>query len=209
MLGITPDAANRALSIEPHLPAEWNSLTANNIVVGRERVHMSVRRSVGKYQITLRREGGPGALFVRLAPALPLGSELERIRVDDHDAPVHSDATAHDVHAVVELQLTGSSEIEIDYNGGIEVLAPAERVEIGDASTEFKVIDFTRVQRDYLLTVDGPAGSTSMLVLRAETRVRSVVGAELIEQVGERLVLRIRLPAARSAITRREVRLRT
>lgn len=209
LLGVEADPPNRALALEPHLPADWSTLSVNNIAVGRERVHMTVRRSVGKYQIALRREGSGGPLFVRLAPALPLGSDIERVRVDDHDAPVQSDATAHDVHAVVELQLAGSSEIEIDYSGGIEVLAPPEQVDMGDASSELRVLDFRRSQREYLITTEGPAGSSATLVLRAESRVRSLVGAEIVEQNAERLVVRIRLPVGAAAITRREVRLRT
>jgi hypothetical protein len=209
MIGIEPDAPNRALSIEPHLPAEWNSLDVTNIAVGGHRVSMSIRRGHGKYEISLRRTGPAAPLFVRLAPALPLGARIEGARINDRDVPTHAEETAHDVHAMIELTLSAAAEIEIEYDGGIEVSAPEETLRLGDPSTALRVLDFRRDGRDYVLLVEGTGTNTYSLELRAETRVRSVTGADLVSQANQRVQLRLQTAAATAQVVRREIRIRT
>ncbi|MEX2281056.1 MAG: GH116 family glycosyl hydrolase [Gemmatimonadota bacterium] len=210
LIGIQADAPNRALSLDPHLPAEWNTLAVSNIPVGAHRVWLTIRRGQGKYEVSLRRTGPAAPLFVRLSPALPLGARVERAKVDDRDVPVQAEQTAHDVHASIEFSLSSAAEVEIEYSGGMEVVTPAESLEIGDRSSALKVLDFRRVGRDYVVLVEGVPTATYTLALRSETRVRSVTGADIIEQVNQRLVLRLRVgTGATSQFTRREIRIRT
>ncbi len=209
LLGVQADAPNRALQLEPHLPAEWNSLEVNNIRVGPHRVSMSIRRGGGKYEISLRRTGPATPLFVRLSPALPLGARVERAQVNDRDVAIHVEETAHDVHAQVELSLSSAAEVEIEYNGGLEVGTVPETLHIGDGSTALKVLDFKQDGRDYVILVEGVPTATYTLGLRAETRVRSVLGADLIEQANQRVVLRLRVGAGTTQFVRREIRLKT
>jgi hypothetical protein len=209
LLGLQVDAPNRALSFEPHLPAEWDTVVINSIRVGRDRVRIGLRREPGHYSISLRRDGTSATLFVRLAPALPLGARVERVRVNDSDAPVQVEETAHDLHAVVEVPLLTDAEVEIEYRGGFEVSMVRPTYEIGDASSTLRVLDFRRDGTDMLVLVEGVPTATYALRLRAETRVRSVTGAEIVEQSNNTLQLRVRFGAAAVPLARREIRLRT
>src|SRR5688500_3856890 len=209
MLGIEVDAPNRALALEPHLPAEWNGVAASGVRVGRERVRFTIRREAGLYAVTLRRETPGQPLFVRFSPALPLGARILHIRVDDRDAPLQLDETPHDVHPVVEVQLASSIEIEIDYEGGMELIATAERLEIGDASTAARLLDFRRDARDYVVTVEGAPGSGHTFAVRGVDRIRTVAGGALVEQGEQRATVRVRMGASEAATVRREVRIRT
>ncbi|MGH7468741.1 MAG: hypothetical protein ACRENP_12355 [Longimicrobiales bacterium] len=209
LLGLQVDAPNRALSLEPHLPAEWGNVTINSIRLGRERISIEIRRDPGHYAIALRREGGGATLFVRLAPALPLGARVERVRVNDSDAPIQVEESAHDLHAVVEVPLIAEAEIEIEYRGGFEVIAGNEPYDIGDPSNTLRVLDFRRDAAELVVLVEGVPAATYLLRLRAETRVRSVTGAEIVEQTGDRLQLRVRFGAAMTPFARREIRIRT
>jgi hypothetical protein len=109
------------------------------------------------------------------------------------------------VHPVVELALAGAATVEIEYTGGLEVLTPAERVEPGDPSEALRVLDFRQVDRNFVATVEGVPGVTYTLALRSGVRVRSVTGAELVEQSAERVQLRVRLPPSSAPFVRREL----
>jgi hypothetical protein len=209
LIGVQTDASNQALLLEPHLPAEWSTLSVNGVAVGAHRVFATIRRGEGRYEVSLRKTGPNTPLFVRLSPALPLGARIERARVNDRDVATQTEETAHDVHAIVELSLSSEAEIEIEYTGGLDVSAPAETIEIGDRSSGLRVLDFLRDGRDYVVLVEGEPAATYTLTFRSEVRVRSVSGADLVDQGGQRLVLRLRIGTAAAAIGRREIRIRT
>jgi hypothetical protein len=207
ILGMEADVPHRALGIEPHLPADWNQLVVDNFRVGRDRISVRLRRDAGVFSVHLRRAGNGAPLSVRLSPALPLGARVERITVNDQDFPVRVDETRHDVHPVVELSLTDEVDVDIDYAGGADIISPAERVDIGQAASALHVIDFTRSGQDYLVEVEGLAGSTYGLQVRTGGRAHGVTGAEVLEQSDQRLSLRLTMPPG-AGFTRREVRFR-
>ena len=209
LIGVQTDASNQALLLEPHLPAEWSTLSVNGVAVGAHRVFATIRRGEGRYEVSLRKTGPNTPLFVRLSPALPLGARIERARVNDRDVATQTEESAHDVHAIVELPLTSAAEVEIEYTGGLEVSAPIETIEIGDQSSGLRVLDFVREGRDYILLVEGQPAATYSLTLRSEVRVRSVSGADIVDQGGQRLVLRLRIGTAAATVGRREIRIRT
>jgi hypothetical protein len=209
LLGLQTDASNRAISIEPHLPADWGEVAVNTIRLGRERLRLVLRRERSHYRVVLRREGRGARLFVRLAPALPLGARVVRIRVNDADAPTQVEQTAHDVHAVAEFHLVSEAEVDIEYSGGIEVLAPSERIEPGDRSRALNVLDFRKDGSDFTILVEGAPSSSYALSLRTGIRVRGVSGADVVAQTSERMQLRIRFDAGVSPFARKEIRIRT
>jgi hypothetical protein len=207
LLGMEADVPHRALAIEPHLPADWNALVIDNVRVGKDRVSVRVRRDAGVYSVHLRRTGSGGPLAVRLSPALPLGARVERITVNEQDFPVRVDETRHDVHAVVELSLVDELDVDIDYAGGADIVAPTERVEVGQGSSVLHIIDFTHQGQDYLVEVEGSAGDAYGLQMRTGARLRVMSGADVLEQTDQRAALRLTMPAG-AGYVRKEVRFR-
>jgi hypothetical protein len=209
LLGVHADARNRALSIEPHLPAEWNEVTVEALRSGRDRINVHIQRGRGRYTIALRRRGSAAPLFVRLGPALPLGATVARVRINDADVPVHVEESAHDIHAVVELQLKDEAEIDIEYSGGMEISAPPDALETGNQATALRVLDFRRDGDTFVILVEGVPTASYLLGLRVESRVRSVSGAQIAEQTGDRLQLRIRFGPGDTPFLRKEIRIAT
>lgn len=208
LVGWQPDAPHHAAALEPHLPAEWTAMRVSNLRIGADRIEAAISREAGTYTINLRRLTSGGPIALRIAPALPLGARLERAVVNDADAPVQTEETAHDLHGVVEVQLVRDAQIEFHYTGGVEVITPVERVEVGSLSHELRVLDFRRDGREYVAVVEGLAGSTYTLQLRSEARVRSVGGSDSFEQSDERVTIDITMPEG-DGFVRKRVRIRT
>lgn len=207
LIGWQTDAPNRAAVLEPHLPPEWNSLRVTDLRLGKDRLEATISRERGVYIVNVRRLTTGAPLALRIAPALPLGAQLERIVVDDTDVIVQSEQSRHDMHATAEVVLTRDVEVAFHYDGGLEVAAAAERVDIGDGSTELRIIDFQKEARAYVLTLEGLAGSQYLVSLRAAGRVRAALGSDSFEQTDERVTVRTTMPAG-TGYVRKSVRIR-
>jgi hypothetical protein len=115
LLGWETDTPNRAVGLEPHLPAGWTNLSARGLVAGSDTLAVSLHREQGVYTIQLRRSRSVPALAVQLSPALPRGARVRGIKANDVDVPVHIDANAYDVHVTIELMLRREATVEIEY----------------------------------------------------------------------------------------------
>jgi hypothetical protein len=115
LVGWETDAANRAAALEPHLPAAWSWLNVRNLAVGDTRVGATIRRDRNSYSIHLHRQTAGPPISMRVAPALPPGTVVRNVTVNERDVPVHIETSAHDVHVIVELSLLQEAQIDIEY----------------------------------------------------------------------------------------------
>lgn len=209
LIGFSADVPNRAISLEPHLPAQWDSLAVSGLRLGSSKLDAVIRRQPGQYSMELRRTGGTGSVFLRAAPALPLGARVQRIMVDDRDVPVQAEESLHDVHATVELSFAEEATITIEYDDGVEIVTPAERARTGEEPA-LKVLDFTRGTRagEYVIEVEGVRDRLYRLELRANQRLAAATGARITSQNDGRVVLSVRIPAGPGMFGRHVIRVR-
>lgn len=209
LFGLEADAPHQALAVEPHLPAEWDSASVESVRAGGSTLAVSITRGAGSYVVNLRRTGGSGRLFVRVAPALPLGAQVARVTVNGRDVQLQVEQTAHDVHALAEVELVDEATVEYEYRGGVEVLAPREDVRVGDAPQSLRILDFRREGRDYVVLVEGRAGAAYDVVLRTDLALRGVQNASAVAGRDGFPRLRVEIPAGTAEYARRELRFRT
>lgn len=114
LVGWDVDAPNRAIAIEPHLPEKWNSLTLSNLKAGTQEIDVVLLRDARTFRIQLRKAGA-APISIRLSPALPRGSRVTSVTVNEADGPIHVEETRHDTHVVVETTLRREVEVEIEY----------------------------------------------------------------------------------------------
>ncbi|HEX6559019.1 MAG TPA: hypothetical protein VF021_06135 [Longimicrobiales bacterium] len=195
LIGWETDAPHRAAALEPHLPADFPEMAVSGLRVGRDRLGVTLARENGVYSISVHRLTAGQPLALRVAPALPLGAHVDRIVVNDQDVPVQSEESLHDVHAVAEVQLLQDAQIEVHYHGGMDVVSTIERVDVGEATHELKILDFRRDGGDYVVTVEGVAASLYTVELRSNLRVRAVTGGASFEQKSNRVIIRTMLPS--------------
>jgi glycogen debranching enzyme len=211
LLGWQPDAPSGRATLAPHLPAEWDSLGAENLAVGASRLSMAVVKEPGVYRLRVRRAGGGAApLALRVAPALPLGATVEAVTVDGTAVPFTVEESPHDVHASFEFALRAAAAVEIRHRGGLEVATPAERLSVGDESGSLRVLDFRREGEEYVLEVEGRAGRTYDLDARpgAGAGVTAVSGGTSTAAPAGLVRLRVAFEDGSAGWVRRQVRIR-
>ena len=114
LIGWDVDAPNRAIAVEPHIPAEWTSVSLTNLRAGMHDVDVSLEREAGVYRIHLSKATNT-PISLRLSPALPLGARVSAVTVNEADAPIQLEETQHDVHVVVDASLRREVTVEIEY----------------------------------------------------------------------------------------------
>lgn len=80
VVGLKQDAERHTLTLAPHLPATWTTLSLSRIRVGQTSVELSLSRTANSLELAVRIEGGP--LDIVFAPALPSGRKITETLVD-------------------------------------------------------------------------------------------------------------------------------
>lgn len=158
LLGIDADAPARRLTLAPHLPADWDSVRVDNVPFGGERIDVRLARDGRGITAELVRETAGGApIAVDFSPALPLGATTS----------LPAERTVGDVHATARGELRDRLTLTVPYAGGWSVVAPEVRPRIGDRSSAVRVLSERLADGRYVLQLEGLAGRTYRLHVRA------------------------------------------
>src|SRR5689334_284414 len=150
LLGIDVDAPAHTLTIAPHLPADWDSLGARNVVVAGAVVDLALRRTADGMRLDLARRGAVFPIDVVFSPAFALAAGA-------------NDATAGDVHVTTRGTLRDSLTLTIHHVGGRSITTPRAAVAIGDRSSAVRVVSERLVNGQYRATLEGRAGRSYRL----------------------------------------------
>lgn len=163
LLGIEVDAPAGAVTIAPHLPAEWDSVRVENVAVGEERLSFTLKRQGRSLTLDVeRRAAGVRPVAVRFAPALPVGSSA--VRADSGVSEVESFPGA--VVASTQLLLRDRARAVIRWTGGWEADVPPAAPRIGDRSSALRITSERMQGSRYHLTLQGRSGQAYELRVR-------------------------------------------
>src|SRR4029450_11042132 len=75
LLGVDVDVPKGRVTLAPHLPPGWDSVTVDTVPVGRGTISFTLRRMSGGMTAVVRRRGPDRSpLELVFSPALPLGA---------------------------------------------------------------------------------------------------------------------------------------
>jgi glycogen debranching enzyme len=207
LLGLSADAPRRRVTLSPHLPAEWDSLSVSGFRVGEAVLNVRMRRTAGGMTIRIARMGGPAEpLVVTAAPALPLGARVTAVRANGGMLQPRLEQTPHDTHAAVEVNLSDSVTVTWTYDGGAELLAPEEPLEVGQPSTSLRILDFRREGTTFVVQLEGLAGREYAVGVRSARAPASVQGAAPAVRSGAIWTLPVTIAGGGVGYHRHEVR---
>lgn len=185
LLGIEPGAAGSELRFAPQLPANWNSVSAQNLSAGTTRVDFTMTRASGQLSVTIDRralKGTAGPLArVILAPAFPLDAVVRGVRVNGHDAKFEIRRTGDIQQAEVVIAEPGANtSVVFTTDDGTDVYQDAVPAAApGDRNAGLRILR-SRAGRDALeLTLEGRTGRAYSLRLRTPRKLGDVSGGEL------------------------------
>jgi hypothetical protein len=166
LLGIDIDVPRGRVTLAPHLPPGWDSVSVDNVPVGRSTISFTLRRMSGGMTAVVRRRGPDRSpLELVFSPALPLGAR-------GSGGGARTSATPGDVHATVSAPITDSSVVEVRYTGGWAIVPPVMPAPIGGRSRAPRVLS-ERINgtgsagHRYVVALEGLSGRRYAFGIRA------------------------------------------
>jgi glycogen debranching enzyme len=180
MLGLDVDAQTRAVTFTPHVPADWRSLSLDNLRVGASTIAFSYQRAPGLLTLEVKRIG-PDCTF-DFDPAFSPRTSVASVEMNGRSLPFHIAATASDQHVAISfplIQTTSTVRIRLKNDFGVSLsnVLPA----LGSASHGLRVLSETWNSSctQLTLSLSGLAGKTYELSIWNPSQVASVKGAKL------------------------------
>jgi glycogen debranching enzyme len=174
LVGWEGDAPNDRVTLAPHFPAIWDSLTIERLPVGSGRYTVRFARTDTSFVSAIERTAGAGVDTLVFGPALPLGAVVRDVRVNGRPTECGSRATGADVHVDCRLPLSDKLSIAVHHTPGWEVVLPPPQPARGERSSGLKLVSQRLAGDTLVLAVEGLAGRTYRLVIRTPRGERTV-----------------------------------
>jgi glycogen debranching enzyme len=174
LVGWESDVPDGRVTLAPHLPPQWDSLTVERLPAGSGRYTVRLARSDTSLTVELTRTAGAGVDSLVFAPALPLGAVLRDVRANGRPVTCAARSTGADEHVNCTLPLAASLAIVVRHSPGWAVLLPAPAPERGARSSSMKLLSQRLAGDTFELRVEGLAGQTYQLDVRTPRGERIV-----------------------------------
>jgi glycogen debranching enzyme len=186
LLGLNVDSVANRIEFAPRLPAAWGSVSLEHIRLSNASVALALRRTPRGLTLTIDNSGAPFQLA--FAPEIPLGARIEGAELEHR--PISAALEDHPQESVAKVLLDaphGKSEMHIDWQGGVSVIAESPPLLTGRPSSGVHVIGVELEGSVLTIAADVPSDRESRLQLQTGWAVVKAEGA-VARPVAEGLV---------------------
>jgi len=198
MMGVKADVAECRVTLAPHIPADWNHFSIDDLRIGADKMSVSYQRTPHTIGLHVHSDGVPGRCTLEFSPSVSLRALIRQVRVNGRKVPFHLSTTPTDQHVNVNIPLSmKTSDVEILLERDFEVGWTPNLPELGGTSSGLHVIsEAWSASRDAMtLLVAGAPGASYEIFANDVRQVASVDGAQIERTVGPAARIRVRLPA--------------
>jgi glycogen debranching enzyme len=198
LLGLQTDVTKCQLDFTPHIPADWNSFSVDNVRLGAMVVNLNYIRTPDTIRLEVQ-SSGTGQCSMKFSPAVSLRARIKQARLNGRPLRFEIQANPSDQHVTVNLPLTGGrNTVEIQVQNNFELGEASKLPALGSTSRSLRVLSESWTpDRDSLSVLfSGASGETYELTARNPGQIRSVEGAQLEAGSSQEAKVRVQLPVA-------------
>ena len=198
LLGLQTDATSCHLDFAPHVPADWNSFSVNNVRLGAVVLNLNYQKTPDNVQLEVQSTGA-GNCSVEFSPAMSLRARITRVQLNGRPLPFHVQTNSSDQHVTMNLPITGNQNtVEIEMKNDFELSESSTAPALGSTSHGLRVLSqsWTPARDSLSLLLSGAAGESYELSAWNPGQIRSVEGAELEKGSAQEAKVRVQLPDA-------------
>lgn len=164
LLGLDIQGAANSIHLTPHLPAEWNQVSIENVRLPHSTLAFTISQSMNDVDLEIRNEGN--ATKILFEPQVPMGAHLLGAEFQGRAITADTEVFSEDEHAKVTLDVpAGISHCHLRLEGGISLILNRPMPHIGDPSTEMKLINLHLQDRTLSIEADlHPHGNATFRV---------------------------------------------
>jgi hypothetical protein len=176
LLGLQVDGVKREIMFAPHLPANWNTATVRNVQLPNAKIDFVWNRTHDGSALEVTNSGDP--IHLAYSPEIPLGSTLKDARWNGKSIRARLEHHDQDEHATLVVELPhGTSQITLEYSGGVSLLLPPVHPRLGDPSHAMKLIRVKLSDSTYTVDAQVDSSQGSNFELRTDRTIAGVHGA--------------------------------
>jgi glycogen debranching enzyme len=182
MFGLAVDMEKHSVTLEPHLPADWNSFALRNVHVGAATLDFEYTRTPDSIELHINRDGGSN-VPIAFNPALSPRATVFSVEMNGRKIPFQIDKHATDQHLIVGASADQqSTTIKISLRDDVGVSYHAELPQLGSPSEGLRILseDWSSSQDELALDISGMPGRAYELFVGNSSELVSVDGAELM-----------------------------
>jgi hypothetical protein len=200
MFGLATDAKAGTVTFAPHLPADWNSLSIDNVRVGENKVQLTLTRSAEGIFMEAVRTAGTGESRIEFRPSISLRATVQKAELNGKPLSFRIESNEEDQHVIVRFPVSeGQDFVRIAVSDDFAVTATAALPPLGSVSTGLRILSETwSASHDQLtLNVSGSVGAQYQLSVWNAAQIDHVDGAEL-KKKPEVSTLTVQIPSSGS-----------
>jgi glycogen debranching enzyme len=181
MLGLEVDAIHHSVKLTPHIPADWERFSVENVRLGKNTLRFGYSRTDEEIVLETGLTSGSEECTVEFRPAISLRTKVQKVELNGKPVPFQVETRGADQHIVVQFSITtGKYVLRIRLLNDFGLSEQSALPALGSVSEGLRVLSETwSASRDQLtLEVSGEAGRQYELVARGLSGDDKLEGAE-------------------------------
>jgi glycogen debranching enzyme len=176
LLGLKIDGTLGRINFSPHLPAEWDHVSVENVHLPHSMLDLSVARTLNDLDLEIRNLGAPTKMLFE--PQIPLGAHLIGAECQDRPIVAGAEVFPEEEQAKLEFEVpSGTSRCRLRFQGGVFVILGHPTPQIGDPSTGMKLTNFALQNKILSIDADVHQGVKAKFRVQTPWKIAGSTGA--------------------------------
>jgi glycogen debranching enzyme len=184
MLGLETDAIHHLVKLTPHIPADWERFSIENVRIGKNTMLMNYSKTEEGIVLETGLTSGSEECTFEFRPAISLRAKVQKVDLNGKPIPFQVEPHGSDQHIVVQFPVgAGKHFLRIRLLDEFGYSEKSALPELGSASRGLRILSESwSPSRDQLtLEVSGAAGNEYELKIWNENQIQRLEGAVLGE----------------------------
>ena len=178
LLGLDVQGAQNTVVFAPHLPADWDHTSIENIRLPRSTLAFTLSQDMNEIDLYIRNDGAP--VKVMFEPQIPIGADGIEAKCEDRSVPAHPELFPEDEHVKVEIGAqSGTTHCYVRFAGGVSVFTKQPALQLGDTSTAIKITNIRLQNHNLLINADVNASGNSIFFIQTQWKIVKAEGASV------------------------------
>jgi hypothetical protein len=178
LLGLDIQGATNSVHLTPHLPAEWNQVSVENVRLPHSTLAFTITQNMNDIDLEIKNEGS--ATKMSFEPQIPMGAHLLGAEFRGHPIAADTESFSEDEHAKVTLDVpAGTSHCHLRWDGGVSVILNRPELHVGDPSREMKLTSLHLQDRTLSVEADIQTHGNNIFRIKTPWKIISNEGATI------------------------------
>ncbi len=205
LLGIDVNAHERKITLSPHFPADWDSVTIENIRCGDKLFDLKMKRSKDKYVFVFHPRND-GRIDIEFLPSFPCGTSFSLMTLNGITIPFSSFRDSKGSSILVSMPFSTDAVLEMSYTGGISVLPVVNDPKPGYPAAGLRIISADLIGNTYFIQAENIPGTSSDLNIYCNGMIPgNIKNGKLVRSDGKILMVHVNFDQGQSGYVRKTV----